>query len=242
MDNRKHTALRKSFLIAVLLAILAGGAIYHISKAKCFQLVGDVICRAEITGKKVALSFDDGPTPQGVDAVVPILEAHGVKATFFLIGERMERYPNSVRKLLAAGHELGNHSYSHQRNLFKSQGFYRSEVRRTQSALKDAGSQACWFRPPFGKRLIGLPIEVERAGLTTVTWDVEDRPESFDGDPEAYAADIVARARPGSIILMHPMYRHNQTAREALPLVLMGVQERGYEIVTIGELLRDAES
>ena len=233
--------MRKWMVFASVLVLAAAIGIHQVSKAKCFQLVGEVICRVDTDSKVVALSFDDGPTPEGVDALLPILESHGVKATFFLIGDRMDRFPGTAERLLAAGHELGNHTFSHKRNLFRSQSFYRKEVQEAQDRLEKAGSQTLWFRPPFGKRLIGLPIEVERAGLTTVTWDVEDRPEDFDGDPEAFAADIVARVKPGSIILMHPMYRHNQTARDALPLVLTGLQERGYDVVTVSQLMRYAE-
>mgnify|MGYP006193638525 CR=1 FL=1 len=97
------------------------------------------------------------------------------------------------------------------------------------------------FRHPtagtdYIKRLIGLPLEVERAGYRTIMWDVEDQPEKFT-EPQAYANDILARVRPGSIILIHPMYRTNQVARDALPFVLDGLQKRGYEVVTISELL-----
>jgi peptidoglycan-N-acetylglucosamine deacetylase len=92
------------------------------------------------------------------------------------------------------------------------------------------------FRPPFGKRLIGLPLAVERADYRMIMWDVEDNAEQYP-DPKAYAADILARVKPGSIILMHPMYRHNQTARDALPLVLEGLKARGYRVVPVGELL-----
>lgn len=229
--------LRRRWVIVPLVLLATVGGLWQLSKAKCFQLVGDVVCRVETQRKIVALSFDDGPTPEGVDAVLPILAKYDASATFFLIGNDVERFPGTAEKLLAAGHELGNHSYSHQRNLLKQQGFYETEVNRTQALLKEAGSGTRWFRPPFGKRLIGLPLAVDRAGLVTITWDVEDRPEEFDGDPRAFASDILERVKPGSIILMHPMYRHNQTARDALPLVLEGLQERGYEVVSVGEIL-----
>ncbi|QZD90254.1 polysaccharide deacetylase family protein [Qipengyuania aurantiaca] len=229
--------MQKRWIIVPIVVLAAVGGLWQISKAKCFQLVGDVVCRVETQRKIVALSFDDGPTPEGVDAILPILAKYDASATFFLIGSRMERFPGSAEKLLAAGHELGNHSYTHQRNLLKPQSFYETEVNRTQALLQTAGSDTRWFRPPFGKRLIGLPLAVERADLLTITWDVEEQPEKFDGNPRAFASDIIARVRPGSIILMHPMYRHNQTARDALPLVLQGLQERGYEVVSVSRLL-----
>lgn len=222
-------------LALAAIAVIAG--LFQLSKARCAQLVGEVTCRVDTDRKVVALSFDDGPTPEGVDAVLPILDQFGAKATFFLIGDRMEKHPGQAERLLAAGHELGNHTYSHQRNLLKPRSFYRDEIRRTDRLLKMAGARTDLFRPPFGKRLIGLPLEAEAAGYRTVTWDVEDNPERHDGDVTAFARDILARVRPGSIILIHPMYRHNQTAREALPLVLGGLRRAGYEVVTVTRLL-----
>lgn len=222
-----------------MIALALGAMLYGLnafSKAKCTQLAGELTCRVETRENLVALSFDDGPTPEGVAAVLPILAEHDTKATFFLIGKHMQRHPEEAGRILAAGHELGNHSFSHQRNIGYSREFYRSEIERTEALLAAAGSDSGLFRPPFGRKLIGLPLEARDAGLHTIMWDVEDQPERFS-EPAAYAKDILDRVRPGSIILIHPMYRHNGVAREALPAILSGLRTRGYEIVTVGELL-----
>ncbi|MCR2834786.1 polysaccharide deacetylase family protein [Parerythrobacter lacustris] len=222
-----------------MIALALGAALYGLnafSKAKCTQLTGELTCRVETREKLVPLSFDDGPTPEGVAAVLPILAEYDAKATFFLIGKDMERHPQEAGRILEAGHELGNHSFSHQRNIGYSRAFYRSELEQTEALLAAAGSDSGLFRPPFGRKLLGLPLEARDAGLHTIMWDVEDQPERFT-DPAAYAEDILDRVRPGSIILIHPMYRHNQAAREALPAILSGLRTRGYEIVTVGELL-----
>jgi peptidoglycan/xylan/chitin deacetylase (PgdA/CDA1 family) len=226
-------------LAAAFVLIMSGALVWQLSKARCIQLVGEVTCRVETQAKLVALTFDDGPTPEGVDAVLAELGPRGIRATFFLIGDRMEKFPGQAERLKAAGHELGNHTYSHQRNLGRSQEFYAAEIARTDALLRRAGSDTGLFRPPFGKRLIGLPLEVERAGYRTIMWDVEDQPEKFT-QPRAFAQDILARVRPGSIILIHPMYRGNQVARDALPIVLDGLEAKGYEIVTVSELLNRA--
>jgi peptidoglycan-N-acetylglucosamine deacetylase len=229
---------RHKFVVFALFAALVSGiAAWRISKARCFQLVGEFTCRVETDEKIVALSFDDGPTPEGVDVALAQLEPRGIKATFFLIGNRMEKWPGEARRLVEAGHELGNHSFTHTRMIGKLAASYDAEIARTDRMLKVEGAkQPTLFRPPFGKRLIGLPLAVERAGYHTIMWDVEDDAEHFP-DPKAYAADILARVRPGSIILIHPMYRNNQTAREALPLVLDGLKAKGYHVVPVGELL-----
>lgn len=172
--------------------------------------------------------------------MLPVLREHNVSATFFLIGNRMERYPDQAKRLLDEGHEIGNHTYSHQRSLFRPQSFYRDEVSKTRELLKSSGSETNLFRPPFGKRLVGLPLEVDAAGYTTIMWDVADKAQTYP-DPKDYAQDIVNRAQPGSIILIHPMYQTNGTAREALPLVLQGLKRKGFEVVPVSELLKHRE-
>lgn len=227
-------------MATAILFIVSAAFIWQLSKARCIQLIGEVTCRVETDSKLVALTFDDGPTPEGVDAVLAELGPRGITATFFLIGNRMEKFPGQAERLIAAGHELGNHTYTHQRNIGRSQDFYAAEIAKTDALLKLAGSDTNLFRPPFGKRLVGLPLEVERAGYRTIMWDVEDQPEKFT-EARAFAHDILARIRPGSIILIHPMYRHNQVAREALPIVLDGLKSQGFEVVTVSEMLKRTE-
>ena len=230
---------RGAFGAIALVAALAGT--FAVAKSECFQLVGDVTCRVETERKIVALSFDDGPTRRGLEAVLPVLDEAGVKATFFLIGKDVEASPELVGRLVNDGHEIGNHTYSHARMVGHSDRFYRDEVEKTDALLRKAGAeQLRWFRPPYGTRLTGLPRAVEKAGYHTVTWDVADRVDS-NRTAEAYAEDILSRVRPGSIILMHPMYRGNTIEREALPQVIAGLQKRGYEIVPVGTLLEAAQ-
>jgi peptidoglycan-N-acetylglucosamine deacetylase len=207
------------------------------SKSECMALIGDVTCRVETGERVVALSFDDGPTPEGVDVILPELERRNLRATFFLIGNRMQRWPGQAERLVAAGMELGNHSYSHRRMIGSSEAHYREEITRTERLLRAAGARATgMFRPPFGKRLFGLPRAAAATGHRIIMWDVADDVANHP-TPQAYAEDIVNRARPGSIILMHPMYRGNTVERAALPLVLDGLAARGYRILTVGELL-----
>jgi len=221
-------------LTALIIAVpaLAVGLL-GISKAECFTLIGDVVCRAATTEKLVALTFDDGPTQQGVDAVLPLLERYHAKGTFFLIGERVTA--PLVRQIAGAGHEIGNHSFNHHRMVFRSSSFYDEEISRTDAVLTAAGApKPILFRPPFGKKLIGLPLAVQRSGKRMVMWDSGDPP---DRDPKIYAEKILGQVRPGSIVLIHPMYSANATERAALPLILDGLTQRGFRMVTVSELL-----
>jgi peptidoglycan-N-acetylglucosamine deacetylase len=232
---RRRTTYAVSFIL--LGALIVGITLWRISKARCFQLVGDAICRIETATRIVALSFDDGPTPGGVVSVLKTLRDRKIKATFFLIGKHMARHPEQALRLKAEGHELGNHSFSHVRMIGHPSAFYDAEIQRTDALLRAAGeTHPSLLRPPFGKRLMGFPLAVDRAGYRTIMWDVADDAEHVS-DPAAYASAILRRVRPGSIILIHPMYRHSATARRALPLVLDGLFAQGYRIVTVSQLL-----
>lgn len=209
--------------------------------ARCFALVGEAICHVDTGAPLVALSFDDGPSPVGVAAATAALRQAGAHATFFLIGSQVEQRPQLVREILAGGNEVGNHSYSHARMIARSAAFYDAEITRTDAALRQVGVAAPrLFRPPYGKKLIGLPQAVARHGYRMILWDIQD-PLGMS-DPADYAARVIRQARPGSIILMHLMSSGNVTARAALPLVLRGLQARGFKIVTVGELLKQRRS
>ncbi|MCW3849100.1 polysaccharide deacetylase family protein [Sphingomonas sp. LB-2] len=233
----RRRAIAAAAILAVLLALLF--VTFEISKAACWQLIGTPVCKVETDEKLIALTFDDGPTPLGVDAVLPVLERYGAHATFFLVGQEMEWHPGQAQRLVAAGHELGNHSFYHQRMWGLFPGSYEAEIRRTDALLRAAGQpNPHFFRPPNGKKLTGLPIAVARAGYTTVTWDYED--QMTGPSARAFADTTLARVKPGSIVVMHVMYKPGQVQRDALPLILEGLKARGYRVVTVGELLKHA--
>jgi peptidoglycan/xylan/chitin deacetylase (PgdA/CDA1 family) len=236
-------ASRRRWLIwsgaALALLLIAAFALWRISADRCFVLTGEIICRVETSRPMVALTFDDGPTEEGVALALPALAARGTHATFFLIGEQVVQRPQLVGQILAQGHEIGNHSMTHRRMVGRSAAFYDREIGDAHRALMAAGAPApVLFRPPYGKKLWGLPMAVARHGYRMVMIDVE---EPTAEDPRAYAEQIVRDARPGSILLMHLMYRGNRVARDALPLVLDGLRARGFRIVSVGELIAAAD-
>ena len=236
MTKRARRIILVSLVVAAAMIALAA-LIFQISKARCFALAGEAICRVETTEKLVALSFDDGPTPQGVEWTTGILSPRGAHATFFLIGGELRGREALVQRILAGGHEVGNHSFSHVRMVGRSAAFYDREIARTDDLLRQSGvATPNLFRPPYGKKLIGLPEALGRHGYRMIMWDVED--PSGAATPRDYARRVIEEARPGSIILMHVMYKSNGVAREALPLVVDGLQARGFRVVTVGELLR----
>jgi peptidoglycan/xylan/chitin deacetylase (PgdA/CDA1 family) len=239
MVRRRRIVLWAISVVAALATIAF--ILFQVSKARCFSLVGEAICRVETEQPLVALTFDDGPTTEGIALATETLGRHGARGTFFLIGDSVERNAPLVRRLVAQGHEIGNHSYSHVRMVLHGAAFYDSEIQRTDAALRAAGApRPTLFRPPYGKKLIGLPRALARHGHRLIMWDVEDPPDA--PTPQDYARRMVEEARPGSILLIHLMYRSNRTAREALPLIVEGLARRGFRMVTVSELLRERRS
>jgi peptidoglycan-N-acetylglucosamine deacetylase len=222
---------------AVLLVILA--ACRELSRSRTYQVFGEIIPRVTTTERVIALTFDDGPTSHAVDELLPVLRSRAVKATFFVVGKQLEKAPELGRRIVGEGHELGNHSYSHRRMVFKSLSFIDEEIQRTDQLIRAAGFEGnIQFRPPFGKKLVLLPYYLSEHGRTAVTWDVE-----AEADPAiAEHADkiveyVVSRARPGSIILLHPMYRSGKPSLDAVEPIIDELQRQGYRFVTVSELI-----
>jgi peptidoglycan/xylan/chitin deacetylase (PgdA/CDA1 family) len=226
-------------LITVVLLAVALVGLWRVSKSRTWQPFGRIVARVETEEKVVALTFDDGPAPEHADEILRVLRENGVRATFFLMGKDVERHPELARRLRAEGHELGNHTFHHRRMVLKSTGFIRNEVEQTDSLLRAAGQPVpALFRPPYGTKLVGLPWYLSQTGRTTVTWDVE--PDSYAevaATPEGITRHVLERARPGSIVILHPWYASRRASREAMGPVVAGLRARGYRFVTASELL-----
>jgi peptidoglycan/xylan/chitin deacetylase (PgdA/CDA1 family) len=242
LEPRKRRRTSRWVIIAVVGAAIAVGIVvggWTISRSRTFQLFGDIVHRVDTSEPIVALTFDDGPTPAYTADVLALLREKDVKATFFVTGAEAETHARETRAIAAAGHELGNHTYSHPDMTFADEAEAAREVTRTDAAIRASGySGPIHVRPPFGKKLIGLPLHLAKTDRITVTWDVE--PES-DGDVATDAGRIIAhvleRTRPGSIIILHVMYPSRETSRQALPGVIDGLKARGFRFVTVSELL-----
>ncbi len=228
--------------IAVFSILFLGGGVfglYSLSNARTYQVFGDLVARVDTQTPVVALTFDDGPTKGFTGEVLGILDELDVPATFFVTGREVAENPDEARAIVAAGHELGNHSYSHPRMVLKSYGAIRSEVEETDAAIRAVGYDApLHFRPPYAKKLFALPWYLSANERTTIMWDVE--PETYPDiadNLDAFVAHVVGEARSGSIILMHVMYEGRAVSRQALPGIVAGLRARGFDFVTVLQLL-----
>ena len=229
---------RRIVLAAGAALMVSVCAAWRISKATAFQLLGDPMVRVDTAQPVVALTFDDGPSASDGPQVLDILRGEGIRATFFVVGSELARLRELGRDIIAAGHELGNHSYTHQRMLGQSLDVMRREIEQTDDEIRRAGGRGpIVFRPPYGKRLLALPWLLRAMDRRAVLWDVA--PDSIDPDVAANAivAHVLADVRPGSIILLHVMAPSRATSRAALPGLIHGLKQRGYRFVTVSELL-----
>lgn len=183
------------------------------------------------TKKRIALTFDDGPARGSTDRILDTLELYGQKATFFVIGERVDMYPEQVMRAYSLGCEIGNHTYTHPLLPNLTDDEIMEEINSTFDSLSRLGIESNYYRPPGGSmgeddrilRLIARPC---------ILWSVDTRDwESRDKD--AVIEAVLSNVRDGDIVLMHDLYASTADAVEYLIPELLN---RGFELVTISEL------
>ncbi|MBX7247206.1 MAG: polysaccharide deacetylase family protein [Candidatus Sumerlaeaceae bacterium] len=218
--------------------VLLGIGAFFLSRSRTYQVFGRLLSRVETTEKVIALTLDDGPE-RSTPEILDMLDKLGIRATFYLIGERMAANPEWTKAIAERGHEIGNHTYTHHRMVFKSPGFIPDEIEKSDELIRQAGTTGTiTFRPPYGKKLFGLPWYLAKTNRTTVTWDIEPESDGTDiKNADAIVADVMKRARPGSIILLHPMQTGSQPIREAIGKLVPALKVEGYRFVTVGELI-----
>ncbi len=179
----------------------------------------------------VALTFDDGPGPY-TQALLDMLAAKKVRATFFVLGRQLPLFPKVVTQTAAAGHEIGNHTRNHRLLTFMAQAAVKEELRYVDDYVtRLTGRAPTVVRPPFGEHnrwtdaVIAKPI---------VLWNVDTR-DWATRNTLATIAEVRRSAKPGSIILMHDVHRSTVAA---VPTIIAYLQAKGYALVTVSELLR----
>lgn len=227
--------------IVLLFTLFAGIATYKTMNARTFQFFGGIVNRVDTQDKAIAITFDDGPSTS-VDTILSILDSEGVKATFFLVGSEIEKYPKETKKIISAGHQIGNHTFSHKYLVLKSPSYIKEEIERTDSLIREMGyKDTIQFRPPFGKKLIYLPYYLKQHNKKTITWDIEPNTyPDINSSSDRIVKFVVEKAKPGSIILLHPMYDKNGTTTGALKGIIEGLRDKGYKFKTVNELLENS--
>jgi peptidoglycan/xylan/chitin deacetylase (PgdA/CDA1 family) len=188
-----------------------------------------------VHGDYIAVTFDDGPHATLTPALLDLLARNGIRATFFCLGKRVERYPEIVLRMTSAGHEIGNHSWGHPDLVTLTNDEVRSELQRTDSAIfQAAGVRPVLMRPPYGS-LTELQCKWigQEFGYKVILWNVDSLDWKEPG-PDVIASRIVSLAKAGSIVLSHDI--QPQTIG-AMPEVLAVLLARGFKFATVSELL-----
>jgi peptidoglycan/xylan/chitin deacetylase (PgdA/CDA1 family) len=188
-----------------------------------------------VDGPYIAMTFDDGPHQTLTPKLLDLAAQKKIKLTFFVLGENVERHPEILKRAVAEGHEIGDHTWSHPNLAKSSQEKVRSELQRTDDLIRQTvGFRPKIMRPPYGSLSAKQREWVhETFGYNVILWDVDPLDWKEPG-PAIVARRIISQARPGSIILSHDI--HAQTI-EAMPGVFDALLAKGFKFVTVSELL-----
>ncbi|MCS7241669.1 MAG: polysaccharide deacetylase family protein [Candidatus Caldatribacterium sp.] len=227
----------KLLFLFLLLAMFAScgckeGRTIEIRGERVFALHVPRILRENTrSGRRVALTFDDAPNGH-TQAILAVLSEFQVRATFFLIGTQVLRHPEVARSIVMAGHEIGNHSFSHALTGGCSEEDVQEDIARAEKVILEVtGCLPLYFRPPAGLVTQSVQRACGRLGYSLVLWSVDSGDWKAQSD-DAIVAHVLENVRPGAIILFHPL----PCTVRVLPRILRALGEKGYEIVPLSVL------
>lgn len=201
------------------------------------------ICSGSCAKRAVAITFDDGPSPHYTPQILALLKQYNAKATFFVLGCKVEKYPAVIKEALADGHELGNHTYCHPRLPKTGRMAQQLELERTELDLKLLGCRTAGkiMRPPYSEYDQRLLKYLDHTDQELILWSVDSG--DWRGLPApCIVKNVLRQVKNGSIIIFHDSDEHEQADRnptvEALESILPALQQAGYRMVTVSELLK----
>lgn len=204
-------------------------------------LLPSAVWQGPATHRRIALTFDDGPSPS-TPALLDLLDAHRARATFFQCGANIRRHPAITREVAARGHELGNHTDTHPNLFWMSNAARRPEIARAQEAFTGAAGLPAprWFRPPYGYHGPGLTSLLRSFDLRSVLWTTIAR--DWIDPADRIAARLLRGARPGAIFCLHDGRAISpepdiSATLAALAQALPRLRDQGFDFVTLSELL-----
>ncbi|MFX3635852.1 MAG: polysaccharide deacetylase family protein [Candidatus Pristimantibacillus sp.] len=206
-----------------------------------YEQRGEIVWEVPGEEKKIALTFDDGPYPDLTEPILDILKQYDAKATFFVVGSRVELYPDTIKREIAEGHEVANHTFNHvyfQRN--NSAGVQK-EIEKTEQALEHlTGKKPILFRPPGGFYNEQMVQIAKNHGYTVVLWSWhQDTHDWRSPGVNKIVNKVLNNARNGDIILLHDYVLRSKQTVEALKIILPELQKRGFQMVTVSELINN---
>ena len=220
-------------LIALFLCFCLGASrpVYQNDSAR------RIYCSAPNPDKKIALTFDDGPHPQYTEEILGILAEFDIRATFFVIGENVTYYPTVFETVVAAGHEIGNHTFSHPHMQNESSDSLMAQMQRTQTLLQDKGVKGTHlFRPPAGVCSNAVCQAASKMGYDIILWTV-DTHDWRHVSKESIVKTVKNSVKSGDIILFHDYITAPSPTPDALRQLIPALLDEGYRFVTVSELI-----
>lgn len=242
--SSKKTATNKVLIISAGMGFTIAGLLIlnMFSKSTTMQIFGKLIEHGPMDKKCIALTFDDGPDPDNTPVILDVLARHDVIATFFMVGEQIQKHKDLAQRVVGAGHQVANHSLTHQRMIFRGPRFIRDEIEATDRLLRAVGYEGeIQFRPPYGRKLFVLPWVLRKMGKTTVLWNVESH------DTETQQTDILVKnifdkIVPGSIVLFHDGGATKPGTWAALDQTIIQLKTQGYNFSTVLQLMNESKN
>lgn len=238
--------------LALIVVVMMAYVAYKLMWDPTNQFFGNTLVHGPANQKVVALTYDDGPNPPYTDEILNVLKAEHVHATFFLVGRAVQAYPKTVRREVALGNAIGNHTWNHSHLVMMTQADVWRQLQSTDEAIYDAtGMRSTLMRPPFGARDWLVLQTARKLGYTPVMWSVP-LAKDWDYPPASVIANrILKYAGDGSILVLHDGNRGYLCAKkhlnphvcdrtqdiEATKIIVETLKREGYRFVTIPQLL-----
>lgn len=240
-ENRNRMNMVQNSLIGGAAGALAAGAfLAHAARGRSSRVFGQSVYHGDRARPALALTFDDGPS-ESTPALLDLLAAHNVRATFFMCGKNVERLPDIARMVVSAGHEIGNHSYNHP--YLPTQlpdSIYRELLQTQETIMMHTGSRPALFRAPYGVRWLGLRKAQQKLNLLGVMWTVIGR--DWKWPASRIARLLLSRPYNGDIICLHDGrgIQENPDIRATLDAVEFAIPHlrlRGFQFETVSDIL-----
>lgn len=186
--------------------------------------------------KVIALTFDDGPWPKTTSQTLDILKKNNIKATFFVVGRNVKNYPNEVKRIIAEGHAIGNHTWHHWYHYMNPQVAAYEVAHTTDLIYKTTGVKTNLFRPPGGIMHNGVAAYARNSKYAVIMWSSDSLDYSVPSVPKL-VNNVFRNAAPGGIVLLHDGGGNRSQTVQALPVIINKFRQQGYKFVTVPELL-----
>ena len=244
------------YVVIAIVVVLGIGAYlgYESLEAPANQVFGRTIVSGSPSAREVALTFDDGPNPPYTDRILDVLRAERVHATFFVVGRAAVAHPATLRRIVADGNALGNHTWDHAHLVVETRAQIVSELQRTDDAIhRIAGVRPRLMRPPFGARDFEVIDVARQLGYQVVMWSVPLPNDWEQPGDETIAARVVGNVTDGGIVVLHDGNRGLICGARSIPAaecdraqdvaatrrIIEALRAEGYRFVTIPELLAE---